>query len=385
MELIGQAGLTGVFLVDVGVGVVFAMLVFSLAASTLNEAIAGVLNLRGAYLRRGIARLVRDEALRAVLLEHPLIAGLKGPAGTLRRIAGRLLPGGGGFERTPSSIPRAAFARALVEALVLRREALVREMTGRVEDTGQAVSGALEALDGAIDGLALDARTKARLRDVVAGPDPAVGGKAVAHAVERLEADLADWFEAGMDRVTGWYVRRTRAMLFVLGTLSALAVNFDVIGHAAQLARDEAFRRAALAQAGAAVETGAVAGLSVDSARTDAATGPMAAVEASGAAVERLAGGDAAVLGWAGALRADPVDWLRRVASWMLVGLACTLGGPFWFDVLRTVLRVRAGAIGLDSDLERLRRALRGGGRGDAAQGAPRPDPAPAGRPTAAE
>jgi hypothetical protein len=425
VEIIGDVGLTGIVLIDIGIGVIFAILTFSLIASALQEAIAGVLNFRGEHLRRGILRLMREKQLGDKLLTHPLIEGLKGPKNMVQKIAQVLFMWGDTArdkDRMPSSIPKDAFARALVETLVERRN----ELMATIDDATTRAQRAADLVGLEIDGLALDNRLKGRLKAVVTKLD---FDKIESHAeamidgaldeagariqqieenleimVEQVEAELANWFDSAMDRVTGWYVRRAKTMLFVIGALAASAMNFDIIGYGIQLARDDAMRSAVVERAQAAVATGQVGEFRIDGPKIETlaatAEGQESPTEEQKAAqqtmtlfdlngngkldpneidaadkmltsawdVVRDSALDAAVtvrseLGGTGALGAsfldaEPIIQLRMVLSWILIGLGCTLGGQFWFDLLKTFLKVRAGASGLNSDIEKVTRQI---------------------------
>lgn len=507
-ELIQSAGLTGVVLIDIAIGLIFAVLTFSLVATALQEAIAGVLNYRGEHLRKGILRMINQGEIAAEVLSHPLINSLKGPKNLVQKVCSVLFMWGDAArdkERMPSAIPKATFARALVESLVNRREDLAATV-------GATADSALSALGQEIDHLTIDRRLKARLLAVVSRIDfsrveqgigaqvDAVAGKAEAvardlgleidrldldgtiaeqlkerlsgldlenraealqhkvmgaidgldleaaarahvhqtldqidfvgierrvtaaidhataraeealeHAVTAIEHELADWFDSAMDRVTGWYVRRAKTMLFVIGFLSAAVMNFDLIGYAKQLADDDALRSAIVQRAQAATVSGQVGSFTLDAPRIAQTAAETADKDPATLTEEELTARramsffdsdrngeiDAAELARADqtlraalGLVADNADnaittitsefadqgvklgapfWsaplmdkLRMVLSWLMIGLGCTLGGQFWFDLLKTIFKVRAGASGLNSDIEKLARDLSG-------------------------
>ncbi|MFK7941399.1 MAG: hypothetical protein AB8B85_00540 [Paracoccaceae bacterium] len=423
-ELVGQAGLTGIVLIDIGIGVIFAILTFSLIASALQEAIAGVLNYRGEHLRKGIVRLVADEDFGHDLLEHPAIRGLKGPKNRVQKILQWAFIWGKGArekDRLPSSIPKGTFARALVETLVERK----KELEARMHGAAATADTALQTAEQIIDGLAMEHRLRDRLKQIVAQVDfSALAADATAtidgaidetkrktsEAIYALIADveqqLARWFDEAMDRVTGWYVRRAKTMLFAIGFVMAAGLGFDLIGYGKQLARDDALRSAIVAEAEAAVASGSVGLFAIDapkvnqlllSARAKQAAstlltpeeehalaafeefntdGNQTIDEADIAAADeklRLAVGlvreqAERAIGTVQSKFGDKSITLNRslwdenntvldigqlLLSWLLLGVGCTLGGQFWFDLLKTFLNVRAGATGLTTDRER--------------------------------
>ena len=47
--------------------------------------------------------------------------------------------------------------------------------------------------------------------------------------MDRLKKDLANWFDNGMDRLSGDFKRRTQVMTFVIALVTAFVVNLDTI------------------------------------------------------------------------------------------------------------------------------------------------------------
>lgn len=417
-EFIIDAGLTGIVVIDITIGVIFAILTFSLIASALQEAIAGVLNYRGEHLRKGIMRLVREDNLGRELLKHPSIAALKGPKNLVQKVLQILFIWGDGArdkDRMPSSIPKGTFARSLVETLVERRMAIRKKLGSATT----AVDQAMEEIGREIDNLAMDKRLKQRLKEVVNRVDfdqfddqlaAMIDGtmdkarleavNTLNQALDALEQDLARWFDTSMDRVTGWYVRRAKTMLFAIGFVMAAALGFDIVGYGRQLATDEAFRNAIVSRAEAAAASGEVGTFRVDGgkladiatsaddgsppseAQRNAATalemfdqdGDTRISEAEAAEADRMLRAALAVVNERAteaiatvrtelghetvALNSSfwAADWMGRgqmLLSWLIIGLGCTLGGQFWFDILKGILNVRAGASGLVTDQEK--------------------------------
>lgn len=75
--------------------------------------------------------------------------------------------------------------------------------------------------------------------------------------------EAAEWFDTSMDRVTGWYVRRIKYFLFLIGFVLAMGLNFNLIGYSGQLINNESLRDQIVARATLAVEQGAVGELKV--------------------------------------------------------------------------------------------------------------------------
>ena len=77
--------------------------------------------------------------------------------------------------------------------------------------------------------------------------------------VEGLRQRLADWFDAGMDRVAGWYKRQVKYCLIFVAAVVTVAVNADSIRMAEQLWQDDALRAAIASAAEQAATNGDLA------------------------------------------------------------------------------------------------------------------------------
>jgi hypothetical protein len=76
------------------------------------------------------------------------------------------------------------------------------------------------------------------------------------------------WFNAGMDRVSGWYKTRTRKMLFLVGLALAALCNVDAIEITATLNQSPALRSSLFDIAKSAATTGKVGNVDVGKLKT---------------------------------------------------------------------------------------------------------------------
>ena len=58
--------------------------------------------------------------------------------------------------------------------------------------------------------------------------------------IEKARRNIEEWYDGMMDRVSGWYKRRTAMLMLLLGFVVAAVVNADTINIANSLARDGA-------------------------------------------------------------------------------------------------------------------------------------------------
>jgi hypothetical protein len=135
-----------------------------------------------------------------------------------------------------------------------------------------------------------------------------------------------------MERVSGWYKRYTRLVLFVIGIVLVIAVNADTVNVATFLWRDPQLRAAVANEA------------------TSIAKSPDGLTSTNGqeelAKIEQLK----LPLGWtANASATDPQGlpgtfpgWLYKVIGLLLTAVALTFGAPFWFDLLKKFVGIRS-------------------------------------------
>ena len=307
--------MTGLALLDASIGIVFALVVFSLVASAIQEAVANLFNTRGRMLHRALynfflapgGALLPNAPVRE-LLDHEMIRLLKGPSF-------------GGRRRFPSAIPPPVFARACI-SLMQRLDR--SELSFRY--------GSL------LEALALEPEMKARFQEEGVHPNALTKAER-----ERLEAALIETYDGLMERVRGWYRRRVRGKLFVLGFALAAVVNFDLLGYAQQLVDEE------LAPDGVGAHVSRGAG------SVPPGTGPEARIDGRGPPGPRLdlTSGKPrlSALGWScrpstGAWTCLTESFPRNLLSWLIVAFATMMGAQFWFDLLNQVLGARTAVAG---------------------------------------
>jgi hypothetical protein len=306
-------------ILEVAIGMSLIYLLMSALCSSIRETAEAWFKRRAVELERGIRALLGELDARGktatqaapgsrdlveALYDHPMVSSLyQGTYGEARK---RFL----GRTTLPSYIPAANFAAALLDVVAEARASASRL-------TLQDVRGALANVQGT------NPHVERALTTALAG----------AADVQQVQANLEAWFDSAMDRVAGWYKRRTQAILFGLGLALAIAMNVNTIHLVNYLSRNDAARAALVSRAQAAATDSAIR-----SARFDTA---YARLDSLGLPI-----------GWG----KDGVPGLRAPDSigdawpavgmpllgWLLTGFAITLGAPFWFDVLNKIMVIRA-------------------------------------------
>ena len=344
----------GSVVLDVAIGLSLLFLFVSLICSAVREAIEALLNMRAADLERGIRELLDDPtgvgATRA-LYDHPLVFSLY--PGTY--IPGRLRPRrsllAGGVvlcmpirarANLPAYIPAPSFARAFLD-ITLR---------GPVGDAPSGPDAALRVMSiESLKATARDMPDNRIRRALLSALDTADGD------LDRVRRNLEAWFDACMDRVSGWYKRRTQIILFVIGLVTAGVMNIDAFSVGRALFQDKALRDGAVAQATellsrdaghplAAQAQDAFSALQRDLDLIQFPTGWEPPPQHLQRGIETAAPDDGpgatAETGYDAMARIDPMAVIQMLIGWAVTGFAVMLGAPFWFDMLSRFVVVRS-------------------------------------------
>lgn len=299
-------GLFNSAVLDVIIGLVFVYLLLAILCTSANEWVAAFTRRRGEMLRRGIRQLLENQATRggsgndAFLEEfykHPIITGTMHDG------------------NHPTYLSPRNFATVVTDLTTASKPGTIS-----FEDLA---AGAQELPDGNVKKtlLALMQRSDSEL----ASAQTAIEG----------------WFNDAMDRVSGWYKRRTQLWTIIIAAALTLVVNADTTHMAKRLWTDPVLRSAVLEEAKVRAQKPGPT-ISVEYANEDDPTTPTVTRtegnHVSGHEGELLG----ELLGWRGVLKDNTwKDWLERLLGWFLTVLALSMGAPFWFDLLNKFMNVR--------------------------------------------
>ncbi len=319
---------------EVAIGLIFVYLLFSLICSALSEIVAWMLSLRARTLRSGVETLLKDKAFADLARQNPRLRGLfekdlsrvkqaeQSVAGTLyaHPLVQAMMQDG----KHPSYIPKQTFSAAFMDVL-----------RGATRQDAATPGDAMQKLRAALASLPEDSEIRQQLDAML---DETVTTVQEAHArVER-------WFDDSMNRVSGWYKRRTHFIIFVVATLVVCAANGDSVMIAQSLAHDSVLRQAMVAAAEQTVKSP----LPEERSEPDAAKA-VAQLQLAQAQLTALR----LPIGWTGDLVAQPGqlpdprrrpegwDWLAKMAGLVFTIIAVSMGAPFWFDLLNRVVNAR--------------------------------------------
>lgn len=285
----------GSLALEIAISLSLLYLLLGLMCSVLNEWMAGLLNMRAKHLWEGVRNLLYDSegtGLARQLYDHSLVKNL-GKPGNL-----------------PSYVSSRTFALALFDLVAPAKDSTTTKTLQEVRNSVSTISN--KQVKNALITLIDDA-----------GDD-----------LKKARENVDRWYDDAMDRVSGWYKRKTQ--LFILGWAIAvtLSVNADTILIANTLAHDATLRASLVAMA----EVTAKQALPQDA---DQAKGRIKQmfIETKNLGLP---------IGWS----REPTDmktplsdirgWALKILGLLITTIAVSLGAPFWFDVLNKLVNIRS-------------------------------------------
>jgi hypothetical protein len=287
-----MTGLLGSTVLEVAIGIAFVYLLLAIFCTTINEWLAGILKTRGKLLKQGILQLLAPDArdsktaetnpIVSLFYQHPLVKGM------IRDAA------------HPSYLPARTFAKVIMDLATPNHPGSI--------DFNQLEAGIKNDLP--------DGSLKKSLLAAIQGVDA---------NIQEAQKAIEAWYDDAMDRVSGWYKRKTQVWTVVVALIITIGTNADTVHIARQLWIEPAIR-----------------GQIVEAAKNP----PNPA--ASGAQTTASAAGDTnvilgRVIGWrSNDFSVGILTWLQRILGWILTVIAVSLGAPFWFDVLNKFMNLRS-------------------------------------------
>jgi hypothetical protein len=280
-------------ILDTVIGLVFVFLLVSMLVTIINEIIAAVAGSRAYWLQQGIKRLLGSQWAQQ-MYAHPLIenttktgdAGPKGRGGpsyipsrsfanVLMEIVQQNSKSIAACKEALQSVMNAAAAgNATVESLKAQLAAIAPELH-RIGPLGTAVAldltrrleapagpGPYPVADAQADILwFIDGMSSRYVRQTIDEfPDPRIRTLLLSlfddakNDVDKFKENIEAWFNNGMDRVNGWYKRKSQWVLAGVGLAIAVLMNVDTILIFKHLQSNPVAREALVGQARAFTE-----------------------------------------------------------------------------------------------------------------------------------
>ena len=276
-------------IIDVALGLVLFYIVLSLVVSAVQEWLASLFGLRAKNLRAGIENLIDGPGAGAefarMVYDHPLVKNLARA------------------KKLPSYIAPETLSSVLLD--VVARKGLDKPYSactpGEVRDLVQKID---------------PASPLKRILEVFVDNAPSVQ--------EGLKKRVAEWFDEGMTRVSGWYKRRVKLWLVIIAAFVTLMTNASTVHVARELWNNDALRAEIAQQALEVADEG------TDTIENDSLE------QLKSFPIGWRTESDGSIMwpdGW--------LSWIATLIGWLITVAAVSLGAPFWFDLLGKVANLR--------------------------------------------
>jgi hypothetical protein len=290
---------------DVAISIVFVYLLLSLICSAVSELFARVFAWRSSTLAKGIRNLLNDPNaadLEEIFYKHPLIDSMDRD-GNFDKLLKR--------HGKPSYIASRTFAIALLD--------IIAPASGKETKTFEQVRNALDTTNSKI----INPKTKTALLALFNNSQ---------NNLDNTRKNIEDWFNDGMDRVSGWYKRNVQYLILGLALIITVGANIDTVMIANNLAQDSTLRSSVVASAvvfaNQTASSGSNASLNIQELRNE--TQQIQLLPIGWSYESNVPQG--LPTGW---------GWLTKIIGLFITVIAVSLGAPFWFDTLNKLIDIR--------------------------------------------
>ncbi|HEV2833819.1 MAG TPA: hypothetical protein VGW58_00805 [Pyrinomonadaceae bacterium] len=295
-------GLFNSAILDVIIGLIFVYLLLSIICTAANEWVAALTRRRGKMLKKGIMQLLSNQAtpesgapdaMIEAFYRHPLISSLMHDT------------------NHPNYMSPRNFSATLVDIL-----------------TGDLPDIQFNNLQAAADALP-NGEVKQSILALFRRAD---------NNVDNARTAIEGWFNDAMDRVSGWYKRRTQLWTVIIALALTLIANADTIQIVRKLWTDPVLRAAVVEEAKVRAQKPRPT-VSVEYRDEDDPTNPTVTRNEGNRLSDKERDLLSQIVGWRGTLR-ENVNWFTPF-GWLLTILAISMGAPFWFDMLNKIMNIR--------------------------------------------
>ncbi len=301
-------------ILEVAIGLVLVYSILSLICSAVNEWITSRLGMRAKCLEKAIINIFNDPEKKGKAREfydHPLIKGLMD------------------VEKLPSYISSSTFALAFLDVVAPSDTAAGIKTFADVKDT-------------------ISKLPVCEIRSVLLS-----FFSTAQENLANVRKDIESWFDVAMERVSGWYKRKTQWVILIISFGVSGFLNVDSFMIANTLLRDDALRALVVASAQTAVKNtqsdpNAAAGNNPTSGQNAVTKNNIGELHAE---LQKLN----LPIGWVkSGLKDDPRmlpdlydirGWVYKIIGIIFTALAISQGAPFWFDLLNKFVNLRGAGV----------------------------------------
>lgn len=286
-------------LIQVVIGLVFLLLLLSLLVTTIMELISSMLALRGKNLEKAILNMLANGQKQGELFQ-----AFKGNALYKQlcnyRDSAKLRP--------PSYLSSQNFQSILMDIILKGEDA--GKLTQKIDE---------------IQNDELKQVLKQLLNDA-------------GYELDAFKEKMQGWYNDVMDRAAGWYKRNIQILVTFVGLVVAVIFNADTISVYQRLESNPEELKEIVTMAEAYAQKNEL----------DIQTGGSVQQQwdqVNSLIQDELQQANAPLgLGWhpEDLKNMTPSDWVIKILGWIVTALAVSLGAPFWFDLLKKLVNIKA-------------------------------------------
>jgi len=341
---------------DVFIGLIAIFLLYSLLASILMEVVAKRFGLRARMTRKAISNLLDDRDFTdenflkrgmKSMRETQLINGFKGCPLTALFYAHPNIKnlGKNNLNRMPSDISPELFSETVIQLLrgdKFNGQQSQIDLINTNLQINSASEGKIELPDWYTGNY--QKLWEKEIKNVPTVPEIMAINKLTLYQLKQFLYDshsditlfntkLIHRYNEIMERATGWYIKQTRIILFIIGFILALGFNIDTIAITTKLSKDKTARDKMIEFAGKLQDKSLFDNISNKNSPSMEAAISKAFVEAGKSITESNH-----IIG--NTLSSDNINDYSFF-GWLITAFAISLGAPFWFDLLKKIMSVR--------------------------------------------
>jgi hypothetical protein len=286
-------------LIQVVIGLVFVLLLLSLLVTTIMELISSMLALRGQNLEKALKNMLANGQTQGELFQAFKSNALYKQLCNYR---------GNAKVRPPSYLSSQNFQSIVMDIILKGEDA--GKLTQKIDEIPN------EELKQVLKQLLNDA----------------------GYELDAFKEKMQGWYNDVMDRAAGWYKRNIQILVTLVGLVVAVIFNADTISVYQRLESNPEELKEIVTMAEAYAKKNEL----------DIQTG--GSVQQQWDQVNHLIQDELQQansplgLGWHPEdLRGmSPSDWVIKILGWIVTALAVSLGAPFWFDLLKKLVNIKA-------------------------------------------
>jgi hypothetical protein len=336
----------GSTILELAISMVFIYLVFSLVCSGIKEWLHYLLNIRSKTLEEAIRKMLKSSALVKGIYSHNLVREVS-QTGIFKKMVfspEKTAAGGEGLSmegedrdsgEKPVNIAKESFSNALVECIIrlVRQKDDSEESRKAFEDIKQGVE---EIVNHQVRKLLTDLMVKAEDKEAELKKE-----------AEQTVDLVGQWFDSHMNKLSAWYKKKSRYLIFTFALIFTVLFNVDSIMLIKNLSQNPELRKALVSQAETLSDqqpdymkkrgTNSDQGMDTDTFFEEYE------------ALKSQLRNSGIPLGWVkakkGAVVKDPravpqtvMEWIYKVIGLLISLMAIGMGAPFWFDALKYLI-----------------------------------------------